>query len=73
MASIGTSWLFKHVFKSDDVTPDFVQLKTFLKVNHIKKTSGKLMADTFQTFVEGAGNLEKLERNLQHDFVMEKL
>ncbi|MDR7002780.1 DNA mismatch repair protein [Neobacillus niacini] len=57
----------------DDVTPDFVQLKTFLKVNHIKKTSGKLMADTFKTFVEDGGNLEKLERNLQHDFVMEKL
>ncbi|TCN19744.1 DNA mismatch repair protein [Mesobacillus foraminis] len=56
-----------------DVTPECVKVNTFLKVKHLNKNSGKLMADTFKTFVKDGGNLEKLERNLQHDFVMGKL
>jgi hypothetical protein len=56
-----------------DATPDIVMVKRLLKVKHINKNSGKLMADQFSTFVEEGGNLEKLERLLQHNFVMEKL
>jgi hypothetical protein len=56
-----------------DVTPDIVKVNTLLKVKHINKNSGKLMADKFKTFVEDGGNLEKLERRLQHDFVIGKL
>lgn len=55
------------------MTPDIVKVNKLLKVKHINKNSGKLMADKFKTFVEDGGNLEKLERRLQHDFVMEKL
>lgn len=57
----------------EDVTPDFVKVNTFPKIKHINKSSGKLMADTFKAFAEDGGNLEKLERSLQYDFVMEKL
>jgi hypothetical protein len=56
-----------------DVTPDIVKLNTKLNVKHIEKSSGKLMADKLKTFVEGGGNIDKLERRLQHGFVMEKL
>jgi hypothetical protein len=55
-----------------DMTPDIVKVNKLLNVKHINKNAGKLMADKFKTFVEDGGNLEKLERRLQHDFVMEK-
>ncbi|MCQ6277539.1 DNA mismatch repair protein [Bacillus sp. V3B] len=57
----------------EDRTPNIVKVTTLLKVKHINKKSGKLMADRFNAFVEDGGNLERLERHLQHDFVMEKL
>ncbi|AZV41686.1 DNA mismatch repair protein [Peribacillus asahii] len=56
-----------------DVTPDIVKVNTLLKVKHINKNSGKLIADKFNNFIENGGNLEKLEERLQHDFVMGKL
>ncbi|RFU64643.1 DNA mismatch repair protein [Peribacillus saganii] len=56
-----------------DVTPDIVKVVTLLNVKHISKDSGRLVADKFKTFVEAGGNLEKLERRLQHDFVMKKI
>ncbi|RID86225.1 DNA mismatch repair protein [Peribacillus asahii] len=56
-----------------DVTPDIVKVNTLLKVKHINKNSGKLMADKFNIFIGNGGNLEKLEERLQHDFVMRKL
>ncbi|MCM3570874.1 hypothetical protein [Neobacillus mesonae] len=37
-------------FHRGDATPDIVKVNTLLKVEHINKNSGKLMAD--KTFVE---------------------
>lgn len=56
-----------------DRTPNIVKVSTLLNIKHVNKNAGRLMADQFKTFVEGGGNLGKLERRLQRGFVMEKL
>ncbi|WP_174733463.1 DNA mismatch repair protein [Mesobacillus harenae] len=56
-----------------DVTPDIVKIIRLLNVKHVDKQSGLLMAENLKAFVADGGNLEKLERQLHHKFVMEKL
>jgi hypothetical protein len=56
-----------------DVTPDNVKVNQLIDFSDIDIYSGKLFAEIFKTYVEGGGNLERLERRIRHDFVMDEL
>lgn len=56
-----------------DLTPDIVEVTRLLDMRNIRKESGKLMAEEFHYFIEDGGDLERLEQQFHHQFVMEKI
>jgi hypothetical protein len=54
----------------EDNTPERINIKSFLPFDDLDDKAGKLVAEKIELFVKGGGDIDKLERQLNKDFVL---